>query len=221
MTDRTTGGRFRDRDPGYSATDPEDDYSPEDSYSHWNKGRSDSLLSSVSKNSGIVLGVIGAAVFILICLIVGLPMLKQNSVDPAALTELDGRLRKLEARLAELESARPTDPVPSFLEDRIKQLASRLEKLESASSRKADHPAPELEKPDQPVAAPPAVPAAAPPVPTKPNQKTDARYHDVKPKETLYSIARTYGLSVDELRKLNGMSPQDVLKTGQKLRVTR
>lgn len=48
--------------------------------------------------------------------------------------------------------------------------------------------------------------------------KTQTRYHVVKPQETLYRVAVQNGISVDELRKLNKMRPDDNnIRPGQKL----
>ncbi len=44
-------------------------------------------------------------------------------------------------------------------------------------------------------------------------------WHSVVKGDTLYSIARAYGLSVAELRAANGLSESSVLKVGQKLRI--
>ncbi|MBK1716805.1 lytic transglycosylase domain-containing protein [Thiocystis violacea] len=56
---------------------------------------------------------------------------------------------------------------------------------------------------------------------TKPRQEPSqvkARYHVVKPQETLYRVAVQNGISVDELRKLNKMRPNDNnIRPGQKL----
>ncbi|MEA1050893.1 transglycosylase SLT domain-containing protein [Lamprobacter modestohalophilus] len=54
---------------------------------------------------------------------------------------------------------------------------------------------------------------------TKPAPK--AKYHVVKPQETLYRVAVTNGISVDKLRKLNQLDPNDnTIRVGQKLRVS-
>ena len=46
------------------------------------------------------------------------------------------------------------------------------------------------------------------------------KVHVVKPKETLYRVATYYELSVDELRRLNRMGPNDTkIRPGQRLRV--
>jgi len=49
---------------------------------------------------------------------------------------------------------------------------------------------------------------------------THPLYHEVKPKETLYQISRRYGLTVDDLRKLNRLTPETVIHPGQKLIVS-
>ena len=41
--------------------------------------------------------------------------------------------------------------------------------------------------------------------------------HTVVKGDTLYSLSRSYGVSVDRIREANGMSPSSVLKAGQKL----
>jgi len=46
-----------------------------------------------------------------------------------------------------------------------------------------------------------------------------ARYHEVQRGETLYRIARKYGISTDRLYELNEISPGDTIYPGQKLRV--
>jgi membrane-bound lytic murein transglycosylase D len=49
---------------------------------------------------------------------------------------------------------------------------------------------------------------------------TAARYHVVKPQETLYRVATINGISVAELRKLNRLGPNDNnIRVGQKLKV--
>ena len=45
------------------------------------------------------------------------------------------------------------------------------------------------------------------------------QYHEVQSGESLYLIARKYGLSVDELCRLNNMHPRQIIRPGQKLLV--
>ena len=48
--------------------------------------------------------------------------------------------------------------------------------------------------------------------------KGGTTYHTVKKGETLTSVARQYGLSVSQLKKLNGLK-RDRIRVGQRLRV--
>ncbi|MDZ4715906.1 MAG: LysM peptidoglycan-binding domain-containing protein [Cytophagales bacterium] len=57
------------------------------------------------------------------------------------------------------------------------------------------------------------------PVEVKPVVVSGAKTHTVAPKETLYSIARMYGMTVPELKEWNGIAGTE-LKIGQVLRVT-
>lgn len=52
------------------------------------------------------------------------------------------------------------------------------------------------------------------------SSSSTARYHVVKPQETLYRVALQNGITVDELRRLNKMKPDDNnIRPGQKLKV--
>lgn len=51
-------------------------------------------------------------------------------------------------------------------------------------------------------------------------QQPPSRYHKVKKGETLYSIARAHGLSVEELLDLNRMTREKTIHPGDKLRVS-
>ena len=46
-------------------------------------------------------------------------------------------------------------------------------------------------------------------------------HYEVRPGDTLYRISQKYGISVDELRHLNGLDPRHVIYPGQKLVISR
>ncbi|MFB1486447.1 MULTISPECIES: transglycosylase SLT domain-containing protein [unclassified Thiocapsa] len=63
--------------------------------------------------------------------------------------------------------------------------------------------------------------AKAPAAQTSKKSTAAARYHVVKPQETLYRVAVQNGITVAELRKLNKMQPDDnKIRPGQKLKVS-
>ncbi len=56
----------------------------------------------------------------------------------------------------------------------------------------------------------------------KTSQKTStAKYHLVQPGETLFSISQRYGLTLDQLRRINNLSPEMVIQPGQRLKVSK
>jgi membrane-bound lytic murein transglycosylase D len=76
----------------------------------------------------------------------------------------------------------------------------------------------------KPVVTIPTPPAAQPKVEQAPPQKVQAQtpsysFHTVSAGETLFSISKRYGISVEELKQLNGIGNQNLITIGQKLRI--
>jgi membrane-bound lytic murein transglycosylase D len=80
-------------------------------------------------------------------------------------------------------------------------------------------PAPDVLAQDAPPPSPSAVPRAK--APTGPRaSKPHHRYHRVRPGDTLWSVAKRYGIEVSELRRLNGLSARSSkIHPGQRLKV--
>jgi LysM repeat protein len=95
--------------------------------------------------------------------------------------------------------SRRMDALESKLEGRLNQIYTSLAKLEK------QRPAPPTKKPTT---------AAKPPAPPQ------TRTHTVKKGETLYQISRTYGMRIEDLRKMNGIGPDFKIFPGQKIKVT-
>ncbi len=72
-------------------------------------------------------------------------------------------------------------------------------------------------RPVPPVVVPPQV-TNPPSVPPSQPTTTTAQYHTVVAKETLYALSRRYGLTVDALKQLNGLT-SNTISIGQRLRV--
>ncbi len=74
------------------------------------------------------------------------------------------------------------------------------------------------EKPEKPEEPQVDKPDKQPETPTPPPATEEGRYHIVQKGDTLYSLSRRYGTTVEQIRKWNGL-PDNIIKIGQKLRV--
>jgi LysM repeat protein len=259
MPERILRDAFRDKRGTEAEQGPDEDYYPEDAYSPWKKGNVESFMSNLSKNSGLLLVIVGACVFVLLALFVFLPMLR-SPADTKPITEMETKLKKMETKLAEMEQNYQKVAQLALQDDKIEQVSARLDKLGASTTQRLDQLTKEIESshkqsaalktetaPKPPVAqiktesAPkpptariktestPKQPAAAKteavsPAKTveEPEKKASAeKFHEVKPLETLYGLSKQYGLTVDELRRLNNMGPTDSIRSGQKLKVSK
>ena len=78
----------------------------------------------------------------------------------------------------------------------------------------------ELRVPAKAAALPPKVALAAARVDGRDRAARRPHVHVVRRGDSLWRIARTHGLDVNTLAMINGMQPTDVLRTGQRLRLT-
>jgi len=118
---------------------------------------------------------------------------------------VEGRLSHLEKEIPELQASVTKRQEPQgFLTQRLNALSMQVNQLENQVSSAAGGV---------------RVPNSVQPSPVTQDK---GRYHEVKPGETLYRIAKTYGFSVDKLCRLNDISPDDVgdIQPGRRLLVS-
>jgi len=113
-----------------------------------------------------------------------------NSTEELASIRAD--LSNLQERLARLEGLEK-------LEDRIAHLEKEANRLQQDTRKIIGRDA-----------------AASP---KTSSSEVTQRYHTVRSGESLYTIARKYGISTDRLCKLNNISPKQPIQPGQKLLV--
>ena len=127
---------------------------------------------------------------------------------------LEQRIAGLEKRIAELQG-KITTPAPDLaLLQRVDALSQKVEGLEKQKPSAQKVEALEKQKP------PAAETKAKPLTPSKPAASVEKKYHTVKRGETLYGISKKYGISAEELQKLNNLSKDPSLRIGQKLLVS-
>jgi len=110
---------------------------------------------------------------------------------------LEEKITGLEKQIADLQGKSVTGGSDPSLVQRVEALSQKVEALEKKAQLSTESKA----KPASPKATP-------------------KRYHTVHKGETLSEISKKYGISVEELRKLNGLSRSQPVRTGQKLLVS-
>jgi len=159
--------------------------------------------SGMSKSLRMILGIL--LIFVFVGSILYLLSKLRTGGEPSPLqlrvTALEQKITGLEKQLGELQGKVSTSgPDPALLQ-RVDVIAQKVEALE---------------KQKQSTAEPKAKPSTAP----KPAVSTEKQYHTVQKGDTLYRISKKYGISVKDLRKLNNLSGDQSLRTGQKLLVS-
>ncbi|MEN8243500.1 MAG: LysM domain-containing protein [Thermodesulfobacteriota bacterium] len=175
--------------------------------------------SAASRRFGNPIIWIPAIVVVIILLYIFLPT-GNNTQDKAQLSGFDARLDQLEKRMLKLESV--GERVLN-LEKSLKDngtIEKRLDRLEASLAKRMDQVDKELLQLRKQLEAKPIKKSTPPPATQQKKTTTErANQHVVKKGETLYSISRKYGLSVEQLRKKNGLDKNSVIHVGQKLTV--
>lgn len=166
-----------------------------------------------------------AALVVVLMIFSGSP----RSAEKDQIKSLDARLKQIEEKLAKLEwidtgLARldRKEKDLSALSERITQIESslgrRIDQIAKEAAKPAAKPEPHVAKPESPAPRPEATakPAAAVPKVDKPPAP---KMYVVQKGDTLYSIARRHDTTVNQLVKLNNLSPHSTIRTGQKLTV--
>jgi LysM repeat protein len=113
------------------------------------------------------------------------------------IASLEEKITGLEKQMADLQGKSVTGGPDPSLVHRLEALSQKVEELERRAQLTTESKA----KPS-------------------PSKATPKRYHTVHKGETLSKISKKYGITVEELRKLNGLSRSQSVRTGQKLLVS-
>lgn len=172
--------------------------------------------ASLGFKSPLILGGAGIIILIVLIFIFSGGDKKRSTL---ALTPIKVRLDLLEQRLTRLEGVEvkiaSLEKQGKGLQQSMAEgersgmyLAQRLDKLTQRMDR--------FEKGMAPVAAKTKASKA---IQKKPTSLTKKLYHEVCPGENLYRISQQYGISVDELCRLNNITSKQAIYPGQKLLV--
>jgi LysM repeat protein len=168
------------------------------------------------QNSRKSLMLVGLAVLVLAFVVLYFMLQAEKKGPEVDLQPLLKRIGLLEERMAKLESkAKEAPQVQEKLDSLTRNLNERLSYLEKEINQIKEEAASGKKKPE---VSQPAAPAPAP-SPKSPAKPGNTRIHTVAPGENLFRIALRYNLSMEELRRLNNLRPDQSLQVGQKLTV--
>ncbi len=126
---------------------------------------------------------------------------KGEALLASKIAAIEQKVAGLEGQIAELQGKWDKGGTDPFLLHRVEVLAQKVEALEKRAQQ-------------------PAVESKAKPAPAKSAVTGQKKYHTVQKGETLLKIGKKYGITVEELRKLNNLSKDQSIRTGQKLIVS-
>ena len=175
------------------------------------------LLQS-KKTLPFIIGGIGLVIIVILLVMVLFG--PSDGVDRKQIQALEARVQGLEQKLA---ARGAVDQALNRIENNEKEIhlfMERVDRFEGTVSTQIDQIIKELGVLHQKTGSEPAPKASSPqPVAKSPAEKK-IEVHQVKAGETLYSIGRRYGLTVDQLRAYNNIGKAATIRPGQKLKLS-
>ncbi|EFI34047.1 Peptidoglycan-binding lysin domain protein [Desulfonatronospira thiodismutans ASO3-1] len=170
----------------------------------------DNLISYIAGGAGIALVIILVVIF----------ARGGDDVSSQELQEISSKLQNLEERMQILEEQAEERQVAfTDIWETSRDLNRRLEdQRENIDDMRQQLAALEEDPPVRPDPEPvqPPEPAERP----EPEADEEYVYHEVQAGENLFRISLEYDISVDEIRELNDLGPDDPIQPGQKIRVS-
>ncbi len=155
------------------------------------------------KSFQILLGIFIILIFVvsLIYFISRLTAKGGSNIFETRLIAIEQKIQGFEKQLGELQEKITTSRPDEFLQ-RLESMEKRLQQLENQRKQ------------------PTTEAVLKPQSPQRTQKVKEKNYHIVQKGETLYKIAKKYNMSIEELRKLNGLKEGKPIKVGEKLIVS-
>jgi LysM repeat protein len=205
---------FERRRNDFDEEDESIGYSPR----HRRIKRRSSFFDFLSQRKTLIFA--GAAT-LLIIILVALFSGENNELSQKDLTALSTRVDLLENRLTRLEEVELRIASLQEQENNLRQSLGETKTLITSLAQRVDELAQRLEAEGEAGTGVVKGTEAGEVETEKPVSPPKRRVHEVRRGETLYRIALKYGLTVDELCRLNNISPSQPIHPGQKLIIGR
>jgi len=196
----------------------DDDTAGEDEIGREGYYRNQTSMLQNKSNLPYILGGIGLVIIVI--LLVTVLSRSSDVVDSQQLQALEERIQGLEKRLATVGLIDQALDRIGKNEKELNLIMARVDRFEGTVTTQIDQIIKELGKLHQKTGSAPAPKAGAPPPVAKSTTEKKTKVHKVSAGETLYSISRRYGLTVDQLRTYNNIGKDATIRPGQKLKLS-
>ena len=168
------------------------------------------------KNIMLFLG----AFMVIVLVILGMALLTGNRSSEKPISILHARVMALEGKAAHLPEM---ETLVSTLQEQLQALQASVSKLkQSAQSeeKKLDKLSQQVTRLNNRLGITPAVIKGTASIRKELIRENRPRFHVVSPGESLSFIAKKYGISLQELYTLNGLTSKSIIHPGQKVAVS-
>jgi LysM repeat protein len=180
-------------------------------------GRRRASLDLKSQGWGIVFGGVGVLILITIFILISGGDNGGSSEDlksiKAGIVQMDKRIDRL----------KDVEKRASYLEAEVKKLKQSMSKIDRAGGslkKELDVLTQKMARLQKGMASPAVDTSTKKVVKKEPASQDKKQYHTVRSGDTLYSIARKYRISLNELRRINNLTPNQDIYPNQRLLVT-
>ena len=195
-----------------------DDAKDNEQYALWKENKKKKLETNLPEKSGnITLGKLGIGFSILLILLLLLFARNKFAKLENRIDALDNRMKTFEEKGQKLDAMSYGMAQIGEQAQLVAQVKARLDRSEKELTSRMDQISKDIEKLKQQILRA-RIRKAEPSKSAKISKTTSkSRYHIVKTGETLYTIGRRYGVTVNELKKINKIGGSSVIRPGQKL----
>ena len=193
-------------------TEGEEELGPEDYY-----GNQSGILPNKSNLLYIIGGIGLLIIVILLAIVLSRP---SDVVDREQLQALEEKIQGLEKRLATIGLLDQALDRIDNNEKELNLIMERVDRFEGTVTTQIDQIIKELGTLYQKKGLAPAPKVKSPQPDAKSTEEKKTKVHEVSAGETLYSISRRYGLTVDQLRAYNNIGKDAAIRPGQKLKLS-
>ena len=193
-------------------TEGEEELGPENYYGN---------QSGILRNKSNLLYLIGGSGLLIIVILFVIVLFRPSEVvDREQLQALEVKIQGLEKRLATIGLLDQALDRIDNNEKELNLIMERVDRFEGTVTTQIDQIIKELGTLHQKKGLASAPKAKSPQPVAKSTEEKKMTVHEVSAGETLYSISRRYGLTVDQLRTYNDIGLKAAIQPGQKLRLT-